>query len=74
MPRPARRKSLAAEHPGDALVGRSVVADGSIFHQPDSRKFPGRVTGGCYTQRPCTTSKCLEQLLSGGVTTRHPSF
>ncbi len=49
MGRPVRRKSLASEHPGDALKGRSVVADGSIFHEAPSRKFHGRVTGtrGC---------------------------
>jgi hypothetical protein len=45
MGRPVRRKSLASEHPGDALKGRSVVADGSIFHEAPSRKFHGRVTG-----------------------------
>ena len=44
MGRPARRKSLV-EHPGDALVGRSVVADGSIFHESPTQKFPGKVTG-----------------------------
>ncbi|KAK9843994.1 hypothetical protein WJX81_001317 [Elliptochloris bilobata] len=44
MGRPARRKSLV-EHPGDALLGRSVVADGSIFHQSPTQKFPGKVTG-----------------------------
>jgi len=44
MGRPVRRKSLG-EHPGDALKGRSVVADGSIFHEAPSRKFHGRVTG-----------------------------
>lgn len=45
MGRPVRRKSLAAEHPGDALKGRHVVADGSIFHEDPARKFHGRVTG-----------------------------
>ena len=44
MGRPARRKSLV-EHPGDALVGRSVVADGSLFHESPTQKFPGKVTG-----------------------------